>query len=83
MRACPVAQSCVTLYDPTDPGSSVHGIILASILEWVAISFSTSRVLENCMLTAFSLVFILMKHLSSQSWKMIKTHSNPELMQSP
>ena len=39
-----VAQSCLTLSDPIDcslPGSSVHGIFQASILEWVAISFST------------------------------------------
>ena len=37
------AQSCLTLCDPTDcspSGSSVHGIILARILEWVAISFA-------------------------------------------
>ena len=38
-----VAQSCPTLGDPRDcspPGSSVHGIFQARILEWVAISFS-------------------------------------------
>ena len=38
-----VAQSCLTLYDPMDcslPGSSVHGILQARVLEWVAISFS-------------------------------------------
>ena len=38
-----VAQSCLTLSDPTDcspPGSSVHGIFQARILEWVAIPFS-------------------------------------------
>ena len=38
-----VAQSCPTLCDPVDcspPGSSVHGILQARILEWVAISFS-------------------------------------------
>ena len=38
-----VAQSCPTLRDPMDcspPGSSVHGIFQARILEWVAISFS-------------------------------------------
>ena len=37
------AQSCPTLCDPVDcspPGSSVHGILQARILEWVAISFS-------------------------------------------
>ena len=39
-----VAQLCPTLCDPMDcslPGSSVHGIFQASILEWVAIAFST------------------------------------------
>ena len=38
-----VAQSCLTLCDPVDcslPGSSVHGIFQAIVLEWVAISFS-------------------------------------------
>ena len=38
-----VAQSCLTLCDPMDcslPRSSVHRIFQASILEWVAISFS-------------------------------------------
>ena len=38
-----VAQSCLTLCDPMDcspPGSSVHGILQARILEWVAIPFS-------------------------------------------
>ena len=38
-----VAQSCLTLCDPVDcspPGSSIHGIFQARVLEWVAISFS-------------------------------------------
>ena len=38
-----VAQSCPTLCDPMDcslPGSSIHGIFQARVLEWVAISFS-------------------------------------------
>ena len=42
VRACSVAQSCPALCDPMNcslPGSSVHGIFQASILEWVAISF--------------------------------------------
>ena len=37
------AQLCPTLCDPMDcipPGSSVHGILQARILEWVVISFS-------------------------------------------
>ena len=38
-----VAQSCPTLCDLMDfslPGSSLHGILQARVLEWVAISFS-------------------------------------------
>ena len=38
-----VAQSCPTLHDPMDcslPGSSVHGIFQARVLEWGAITFS-------------------------------------------
>ena len=40
---CMHAQLCLTLCDPMDcslPGSSVHGIMPARILKWVAISFS-------------------------------------------
>ena len=38
-----ITQTCPTLSDPMDcslPGSSVHGILQARILEWVAIPFS-------------------------------------------
>ena len=38
-----VTQSCLTLSDPMDcgpPASSVHGILQARILEWIAIPFS-------------------------------------------
>ena len=38
-----VTQSCPTLCNPVDcspPGSTVHGILQARILEWVTISFS-------------------------------------------
>ena len=41
-----VAQSCPTLSDPMDcslPGSSVHGIFQARVLEWVVIAFSYRR----------------------------------------
>ena len=37
-----VAHSCPTLSNPMDcslPGSSVHGIFQAGILEWVAVAF--------------------------------------------
>ena len=41
--SCPVVQLCLTLFDLTDyspPGSSVHGIFQARILEWVAMPSS-------------------------------------------
>ena len=41
-----VTQSCPTPSDPMDcspPGSSVHGILQARILEWAAISFSKKK----------------------------------------
>ena len=40
-----VAQSCLTLSDPMDcslPGSSIHGILQARVLEWGAIAFSVT-----------------------------------------
>ena len=40
---CSVAHSCPTLCDLMDctpPGSSIHGIFQARILEWVAVSYS-------------------------------------------
>ena len=43
MLACSVVQLYPTLCDPMDcslPGSSVHGIFQARLLEWVAIAFS-------------------------------------------
>ena len=43
LPACLVTQACLNLGDPMDcilPGSYIHGISQARILEWVAISFS-------------------------------------------
>ena len=40
-----VPQSCPTLSDPMDcslPGSSIHGIFQARVLEWGAIAFSAT-----------------------------------------
>ena len=45
-----VAQSCLTPSDPMDyspPGSSVHGICQAKVLEWVAIAFSIAKYWRN------------------------------------
>ena len=38
-----VSESCQTLHDPMDcslPGSSIHGIFQAKVVEWGAIAFS-------------------------------------------
>ena len=43
MKVSEITQSCPTLCDPSDcslPGSSVHGIFQARVLEWGAIAFS-------------------------------------------
>ena len=48
-----VAQLCPTLSDPMDcslPGSSIHGIFQARVLEWVAIAFSKGMATHSCIL---------------------------------
>ena len=45
-----VAQSCPTLTDPMDcspPGSSIHRIFQARVLEWGAIAFSRGLCIET------------------------------------
>ena len=45
-----VAQLCLTLSNPMDcslPGSSIHGIFQARVLEWGAIAFSGLRALVH------------------------------------
>ena len=63
-RESKVAQSCPTLSDPMDcslPGSSIHGIFQARVLEWGAIAFSyryerwTIKKAEHRRITAFEL----------------------------
>ena len=61
-----VTQSCPTLSDPMDcslPGSSVHGICQARVLEWGAIAFSVwsgREVLKIFLMwTIFKIVFEL------------------------
>ena len=48
-----VAWSCPTLSDPLDcslPGSTVHGIFLAKVLEWGAIVFSIKILYDEAIL---------------------------------
>ena len=52
-----VPQSCPTLSDPMDcspPGSSVHGIFQARVLEWGAIAFSEQPTEESLKITVAS-----------------------------
>ena len=45
-----VTQSCPTLSDPADcspPGSAIHGIFQARVLEWGAIAFSDNGALPS------------------------------------
>ena len=60
-----VAELCMTLYDPMDcspPGFSVHGILQARILEWVAIlsirgsSQAGDQTQVSCIAGRFSIV---------------------------
>ena len=64
-----VAQSCLTLCNPTDysqPGSSVHGILHARILEWVAIPFSRGIFLTQGLNPGLPLCRQILYHLSHQ-----------------
>ena len=68
-------QSCSTLCDPMDrspPGSSVHGILQARVLEWVAILFSrgSSRPKDWSRVCSVSCVdkFFTRCRLGSPSW---------------
>ena len=54
-----VTQSCPTLHDPIDcslPGSSVHGIFQARVLEWGAIAFSKIYTVETYYLIVYQLL---------------------------
>ena len=56
-----VAQSCPILSDPMDcslPGSSIHGIFQARVLEWVAIAFSLIFLKAGTMSQTFCIVLI-------------------------
>ena len=75
-----VAQSCPTLRDPMDcslPGSSVHGIFQARVLEWGAIAFSGK--LPYGFLKSFS--FYSFPHSKFCKWWLIKyCHVDTEII---
>ena len=70
-----VTQSSLTLCDPMDyslPGTSVHGILQARVLEWVAIHFP--RDLPNVWVEPGSLVLQADSLLSDSLEKRVTTH---------
>ena len=79
---CSVTQSCPTLCDPMDcnpPGSSVHGIVQARTLEWVAISsprgssWPKDWTHVSCISCIdrwiFFFFFLPLSHLGSPTWR--------------
>ena len=78
-----VAQSCPTLSNPMDcslPGSSIHGIFQARILEWGAIAFSykLNLIIMQCFylyLMLFNMHLILWNHfLSHENFPISAAH---------
>ena len=70
-----VAQSCQTLCDPMDhslPGSSIHGILHARVLEWVTISFSDYNITMHKPLGFYT----TRKRTDQLMWKKITHNSN-------
>ena len=73
-----VAQSCLTLCGPMDcspPGSSLHGIFQARVLEWGAIAFSgkcsdqesnPDPLFQTFMLNVYIILNVMRKSLSPQ-----------------
>ena len=58
-----VAQSCPTLSDPMDcslPGSSIHGIFQARLLEWGAIAFSLKLIILKLINKLIDLLLLLL-----------------------
>ena len=68
-----VAQSCLTLSDPMDcspPGSSIHGIFQARVLEWVAIVFPAFTLLTHFQSLLMLSFYTIILHLSKlRDWQ--------------
>ena len=76
ISAAKLLQSCPSLCDPIDcspPGSSVHGIFQARVLEWGAIAFS-----NDCSgLPITALPFFLLGVSTTCSGTQVLTEGNP------
>ena len=76
-----VTQSCPTLSDPRDwnlPGSSIHGIFQARVLEWGAIAFSYDQPRQHIKKQRH---YFINKGLSSQSYVLFIFGSTVSLLQ--
>ena len=65
---------CLTLCDPMDcslPGSSIHGIVQARVLEWVATSFSTCNSIDTIIISILQKIKLGSERLSN----LLKPHS--------
>ena len=75
-----VAQLCPTPIDAMDhspPGSSVHGIFQARVLEWGAIDFSTSpHVCKSILYVSFSIAALILHNSRDSTEKTMATHSS-------
>ena len=80
-----VAQLCPTHCNPMDyslPGSTVHGISQARILEWVAISFSMGSswprdwTWVTCIASRFFIVWATREFYPIRNFKQVKTQEN-------
>ena len=81
-----VTQLCLTLCNPMNynpPGSSVHGILQARILEWVAISFSIMSHMCNALYVCICMKWTLLSWvwLFATSWMV--AFQSPVSMDSP
>ena len=65
-----VTQSCQTLCNPMDcspPGSPIHEIFQARVLEWVAISFSKEWIINNNLIQLTLLLLLFSRSVVSDS----------------
>ena len=81
MHLC-VRQSCPTLCNPmgySPPGSSVHAILQARILEWVAMSSSKGPSQPRDQTSVPCVFYIARRFLTtSATWEALKCRTNPQ-----
>ena len=69
-----VAQSCLTLCDPMDcspPGSSIHEIFQARVLEWNAITFSSLKLISSQITAASSFLDLATQFLKTEERRLL------------